>query len=130
MKRSLVLLLLMTAFAVTASAQTMYQQTSHRCLLQHCYNATLDDGETFSYTDGIQYYGTQSFIGSVTFRGQTYSDFQGTVTATTGPQRAYTNYWSLAGTFNNGADIIQETIAVTCYRGCSQRNVSGSVTIQ
>jgi len=32
---------------------------SHNCLYQHRYSATLADGEKFSYTDRIQYYGTQ-----------------------------------------------------------------------
>jgi len=92
---------------------------SHNCLYQHRYSATLADGEKFSYTDRIQYYGTQSVQRSATFRGATHTNFVWQLTSTSGPSKPFTNYWFLGSTFDNGAVAIHEYISVFCYRGCS-----------
>ncbi len=105
------------------SGTTTLTQSTLSCSPFGCTNATLQDGELFSYSIATSAYGAPSHL---TFRGQTYYD----LTWTCGVGK-----WPGCGTSqiitaNNGQYVVHETFQLRCYRsGCTTTNLSGSFTL-
>ena len=78
-----------------------------------CINAYLSDGETFSFNDTLQYYGSYSILGNLSFRGVEYQ--------MTGNSSGY----QVIDLHNAQGFAIHEAFSVRCYRGCIQTWLNG-----
>jgi hypothetical protein len=129
----LFLALSMPMFAQTTKVYTqqivLYSPYTNNCYIAYCVNKSFlaADGSqgTLSYTDSIQYFGNQTFTGTLTWNDTEYTDFTGHFTAL-----GYIHYpyfaWTLEGTADNGNLMDYEVF--TCYRsGCW--NSSGTMTV-
>lgn len=110
-------LLAASLFAQSTNTTTFTQTGGVGCHVTGCANAALNDGETFSFTDTLQYYGTYSILGKLTFRAIGYS------------MSGQASGYQTIDLSNAQGFAVHEDYAVHCYRGCSQTWKDGSLTI-
>jgi hypothetical protein len=100
-----------------STSTTTFTQVTHPCSVTGCTNAQLSDGETFSFTDTLQYYGVYPILGTLQFRGVKY--------AMSGQASGY----ETIDLSNSQGFAVHEAFSVRCYRGCSQTWLNGSLTV-
>ena len=102
----------------TAPSTVLSQVSAQSCAVTGCINAKLSDGELFTFSDMLRYYGSYPINGRLAFRGLNYD--------MTGQSSGY-QVIDLSG--NGGQFAVHEEFAVRCYRGCTQTWLRGSLTV-
>lgn len=104
--------------ASIASAQTtqLNQTGPDSCHVTGCLNAPLSDGELYSWSDTLQYYGSYPIAGKLQFRGMHYQ--------MSGNSSGY-QVIDLAG----AGFAIHEAFKVTCFRSCSNSWLNGYLDV-
>lgn len=104
------------AIAQSGNTTALAQVSAQSCQVTGCVNAKLSDGELFSFSDTLRYYGSYNINGRLAFRGLNYLG--------TGQSSGY-QIIDLA--FAGGQFAVHENIAIV--RGNSQKWLNGSLTM-
>jgi len=113
------LLLFLVTLPLFAQTTTFTQTGGSTCHVTGCSNAPVSDGETFSFSDTLKYYGSYSIAGTLTFRGIGY--------ALSGTSSGYQTIDLSAN--DAGPFAVHEDFAIHCFRGCGQTWLDGSLTV-